>query len=114
MENEDAFAAEAQDEAVLSSRRGHRNLALHQRPARSSSPNANLPEDNQSGGEGSPLLPPKSATIRTASSDSLESFSSESYERAINQPWLGARGSEGLPWYKKPSVSDHSLAPWAA
>ncbi len=102
MENEDAFAAEAQDEAVLS-RRGHRGVALEHRSGLSSSPDADVLEDNQSEGEGSPLLAGKSATTRTASSDRS---SSESYERAINQPWLGARGSEGLPWYKKPNVSN--------
>lgn len=100
MENEDAFAAEAQDDAVLSRRR-QRGLAVDTPSYDRQNPDLILRDNNEAQGESSPLLPDKSATSRAISSDRS---SSESYARAINQPWLGARESDGLPWYKKPSV----------
>jgi len=99
MQNEDAFAAEAQNEARLSRRRGQRGLDLEGSPTPNTSRGESPPEQNDSGGEASPLLPSKSATARTTTEDDQDS-----YQRAINQPWLGAQGSEGLPWYKKPSI----------
>lgn len=105
MENEDAFAAEAQDEARLSRRRGRRGSSLEILTARSSSPGGSPTAYNQSADEGSPLLSGKSATARTTTAEEGE----ESYQRAINEPWLGAQGSEGLPWYKKPSVTTSCL-----
>jgi hypothetical protein len=101
MENEDAFATEAQNEARASRRRGQRRSDLEISTTRTSSPTL----DNHSEDEGSPLLPGKSATARTISAEEDQ----ESYQRAINEPWLGARGSEELPRYRKPSVSAEPL-----
>jgi hypothetical protein len=101
MENEDAFAAEAQDKARLSRRRGREGPSLEIEPARSSSPGGSTIRDSRSEDEESPLLPSKSVRARTTTGEEDQ----ESYQRAINEPWLGAQGSEGLPWYKKPSVS---------
>ena len=105
MENEDTFASEAQDEAGLSRRRGRGGSTLEISTERSSSPGGSPASDNHSLDEGSPLLPGKSATARTMTAEEDE----ESYQKAINEPWLGAPGSEGLPWYKKPSVSPRRL-----
>ena len=104
MENEDAFAAEARDEAILSRRRGRRGSIIEILTARNPSPD----DQNHDGDEGSPLLPGKSATAITTDAEEDQ----ESYQRAINQPWLGAQGSEGLPWYKKPSVSARLSGNW--
>jgi hypothetical protein len=101
MENEDAFATEAQDEARVSRRRSQRRSDLEISTARISSPT----RDNHSEDEGSPLLPSKSATARTTGAEEDQ----ESYQRAINEPWLGTRGSEELPWHRKPSVSAELL-----
>src|SRR5256885_7906764 len=101
MENEDAFAAEAQDEVRLSRRRGRRGSDLEISTARGSSPGGSPPVDNPSEDEASPLLPSKSARARTTSAEEEQ----ESYQRAINEPWLGAQGADRLPGYRKPSVS---------
>ena len=105
MENEDAFAAEAQDEASSSRRRGRRGSTLEIATARSPSPGENPIGDSRAEGEESPLLPGKSARARRTTLEEDQ----ERYQRAIDKPWLGAQGSEGLPWYKKPSVSSHGL-----
>jgi hypothetical protein len=103
MENEDAFAAEARDKATLSRRRGREGSGLAIETARSSSPGRSPIRDSRSEDEESPLLPGKSARARTTAADEDE----ESYHRAINEPWLGAQGSEGLLWHKKPSVRSY-------
>ena len=100
MENEDAFAAEAQDEATLSRRRGQRGSNLEISTVPTSNPAESPEGEYHSGDEASPLLPGKSASARTTNAEQDQ----ESHRRAINEPWLGAQGSEGLPWYKKPSV----------
>lgn len=101
MENEDAFAAEAHDEARLSRRRGRTGGDLEITRARRSSSDESPIGERLSEDEESSLLPSKSARARTTAAVDEEH---SSYQRAINEPWLGAQGSEGLPWYKKPSV----------
>ena len=105
MENEDAFATEAQDEARLSRRRGQRDSNVEVSTGRSSSLGGSPAGDNNSGDEGSPLLPSKSARATTTTAEQDQESYQESYQRAINEPWLGAQGSERLPWHQKPSVS---------
>jgi len=99
MENEDAFAAEARDD-VTENGPGRRRLDLTGSRNRRSTPERGSLDDGESLEE-SPLLPSKSLGLGESGPDRY----SEGYERAINEPWRGARGSEGLPWYKKPSVS---------
>lgn len=99
MENEDAFAAEAQDEAIRT-RRGRRELYINRQAEDQS-------DEDELHNDGSPLLPSKSATARTISADG----DSDSYQRAVHEPWLGAIGSEELPWWRKPHVSEDRPPP---
>ena len=95
MENsEDAFAAEARDEAV---ELGRREL---QQDAHIASGSTGSDEGRS---EDTPLLSKSLNNIEQRFVDET----SESYVRALNQPWTGAHGSEGLPWYRKPSVSQY-------
>lgn len=92
MENEDVFAAEAQDEA-----RTEGNVSVEQRNnkgLRARTRQADASEDEQV-----PLI-----QRQRARHDRPDAQSRKSYERAINQPWTGAQGSADMPWYKRPSV----------
>src|SRR5882757_11331536 len=83
---EEAFAEEAQEEARL-----NENLHID------SSFNTKFDEDDD---ENSPLMSPRLRRNKPTAYARARS----SYERAINEPWNGAHGSSGQPWYKTPSV----------
>ena len=100
MENEDAFAAEAQEEVALTSTRS-RNAEVEHSFSQNSGPNPTSTEVDLPSDEEVPLLSPKTARVTETSS----SRAAEIQNRAISQPWMATPGSEGLPWYKKPSVS---------
>lgn len=93
MENEDAFAAEAQDQA-----RVERSSSVE--PGNGKGLRARTREADVSDDEEVPLM----SRRRTSRGERLGAHARKSYERAINQPWTGAQGSAGLPWYKQPSV----------
>jgi hypothetical protein len=93
MENEDAFATEAQDVA-----RVERSSSVE--PGNGKGLRARTWEADASDDEEVPLM----SRDRTSRDDRPGAQSRKSYERAINQPWTGAQGSAGLPWYKQPSV----------
>jgi hypothetical protein len=101
MENEDAIAAEARDKAGLSGRRGQEDPRLEIESSQSPTPDGSPIRNSRSEDEELPLLGGKSVRRRTTTAEEEQ----ERYQRAINEPWRGAQGSEGLPWYKKPSVS---------
>lgn len=104
MQNEEAFEAEARDEALSGS--DPAALVIEDLIAQTPDPSDRQYFENQPSSEESPLLPGKSATAHeTAVTDSA----SDDGGRAIHQPWLGAQGSEGFPWHKKPSVRIHFL-----
>jgi hypothetical protein len=87
MESEETFAIEAQDEALLS-----RGRTPGPEDTRKSGEQIQEHEIEQD--ESSPLIAQRPRPP-----------SSNSYQRAIDEPWHGAHGSADLPWYKKPSVS---------
>ena len=92
LEPEDAFAEEAQEEArLLEESRNHPTINTHFHV---------LDDQDDDDNETSPLMSPRQRRKNSAPYTRARS----SYERAINEPWLGAQGSSGLPWYKKPSV----------
>jgi hypothetical protein len=92
LEHEDAFAEEAQEEAILaepSHGEATINTQFHVRDG-----------SNDNDDENSPLMSPR----QRRKNPTTYSRARASYERAINEPWIGAHGSSDLPWYKKPSV----------
>jgi hypothetical protein len=92
-ENEDAFAVEARDLAILS--RSQEQLVERHKsrpPAYHSLADANATDD-----EATPLLSGKSPAGRDTSSTPADDFT---------KPWVAF---EALPWYKRPSVSPKSL-----
>lgn len=93
MENEDAFAAEAQDQA-----RTERSSSVE--PGNAKGLRSRTREAEGSDDEQVPLINRQ----RLGRDERPGTDSRKSYERAINQPWTGAQGSAGLPWYKQPSV----------
>ena len=90
MDHEDAFAEEAQEEALLSEGSTDRGAETQYRTR----------EDEEDENESSPLMSPR----RRRTQKTPYSRASASYQRAINEPWSGAHGSHALPWYKKPTV----------
>lgn len=96
MDPEDAFAEEAQEEALLSenSTADLGNETQYE-----------LGEDDEDDNENSPLMIPR----RRRTPKTPYTRARASYQRAIDEPWSGAHGSHALPWYKKPSV--RSLRP---
>lgn len=91
MNHEEAFAEEAQEEAMLSEETDMRSGV--ETPL-----GAELNDERAE--EDSPLMNPR----RRRGQRTSYSRARTSYERAIHEPWHGAQGSEALPWYKKPSV----------
>src|ERR1700761_1478139 len=92
LEHEEAFAEEAQEEARLagdSHGEATINARFHVRDGQDDSDN-----------ETSPLMSPRQLRKNPVT----HTRDRASYERAINEPWTGAHGSGGLPWYKTPSV----------
>src|SRR5437016_11128485 len=98
MENEDAIAAEARDKAGLSGRRGREGPRLEIEILQSPTSDGSPVRNSRSEDEELPLLGGKSMRSRTTTAEDEE----ERYQRAKNEPWRGAQGSEGLPWYRKP------------
>ncbi|KAL2419810.1 hypothetical protein ABEF95_005072 [Exophiala dermatitidis] len=95
MEPEDAFAEEAQVEALLSH-------CIPQTPIAQTG-SGEWEDAGQQENESSPLIRARRQQQQTHKSPSYTRARS-SYERAINEPWSGAQGSADLPWYKKPSI----------
>jgi hypothetical protein len=91
-ENEDAFAIEAQEEAILS--RSQELLADTRNGRPPKSPSATSPDVAS---EESPLLPRTPFIQANASRDASPNRAS-----AITKPWIAY---DGLPWYRKPSVT---------
>lgn len=93
-ENEDAFAIEAQNQAAFSGSQVQLVDTQNGRPPTYRSA-AGL---NAADEEESPLLPRKSPVKKAVGRDT-----SPSRTDAITKPWSSF---EGLPWNKRPSVSD--------
>ena len=93
MENEDAFAVEAQDQA-----RVERSSSVE--PGVGKGLRSRTRETAMSDDENVPLM----SRQRPSRDERPGAQSRKSYERAINQPWTGAQGSAGLSWSKQPSV----------
>ncbi|KAI1622945.1 MFS transporter [Exophiala viscosa] len=91
MDHEDAFAEEAQEEALLSEA-STTDLGIETQYS--------MREDDEDEDESSPLVSPR----RRRPQKTPYSRASASYQRAIDEPWSGAHGSHDLPWYKKPSI----------
>ncbi|EXJ83878.1 hypothetical protein A1O1_07506 [Capronia coronata CBS 617.96] len=92
MDPEEAFAEEAQEEALLAE-------TIPPTPGIEAQVDLRG-EDEDSEDENSPLISPR----RRRPHKTPYSRARSSYERAINEPWHGAQGSTGQPWYKKPSI----------
>ena len=93
LEPEDAFAEEAQEEVIVAET-PHRDNTIN---TQIDMPDGEEDDENET----SPLMSPR----QRRKSPALYTKSRASYDRAINEPWTGAHGSSGLPWYKTPSVS---------
>lgn len=93
MENEDAFAVEAQDQARIK-----RSSSVE--PENGKGLRSRTQEAEESDDEQVPLM----RRQRSSQGERPGAKSRKSYERAINQPWTGAQGSNDLPFYKRPSV----------
>jgi hypothetical protein len=91
LEHEEAFAEEAQEEAILA-QTPHAEPIINTR--------FHVRDQDQDDNETSPLMSPR----QRRKSPVTYTRARNSYERAINEPWTGAHGSSGLPWYKTPSV----------
>jgi len=91
MDHEDAFAEEAQEEALLSEA-STTDLGIETQ--------FRMREDDGDDNESSPLMSPR----RRRTQKTPYTRARASYQRAIDEPWSGAHGSHALPWYKKPSV----------
>ena len=89
---EDAFAEEAQERALLSRQDSEY--------ASKASAGPQTTEDD-SEDESSPLIGARLRKPTWTTSSRAE----DSYTRAINEPWTGAHGAGPLPWYRRPSVS---------
>lgn len=99
LEPEEVFAEEAQEEARLreeSARHPAIDTQFHVRDGQDE-------DDNET----SPLMNPRQRRKNTTSHTRARR---SSYERAINEPWLGAHGSSDLPWYKTPSVCSLTIS----
>lgn len=93
LEHEDAFAEEAQEEALLAE--GEHS---HAQPTINAS--FHIQDDQDDENETSPLMSPHQRRNKPVAYARARA----SYERAVNEPWTAAQGSSGLPWNKRPSV----------
>lgn len=101
MDHEEAFAGEAQEEVAIASN-------IRRRPAVDTGHDVrNDTLDEYHEGETSPLVSPRQ---QRRSQREGYSRARPSYERAINEPWTGSRGSSDQSWYKKASVRPPRLA----
>ncbi|KIX09929.1 uncharacterized protein Z518_01010 [Rhinocladiella mackenziei CBS 650.93] len=91
MDQEQIFAAEAQEEAIL-----HQDLSIDS----GIGTQFRVGDDDELDDENSPLMSPR----RRRPPRTTEARSRSSYERAINEPWNGANTSSGQPWHKRPSI----------
>ena len=92
MDNEDAFASEARDEALLSRMQTADSESIRKSRYRTA--------EDEIAAESAPLLSDPIPPLPRP-----PAYSSSSYQRAIDEPWHGAYDSADLPWHKKPSVS---------
>lgn len=94
MNQEDAFAEEAQEQTLLRNRSSASDEDLKPQIHSSTS------EEHDYNDESSPLIadrpqrPERQGVTRAG----------DRYQRALNEPWKGAHGSGPLPWWKRPSV----------
>jgi len=93
MENEDPFDIEARDQA-----RTERSSSVEPRDGKGL--RSRITDAESSDDEQVPLMHRRHGSFNERPGAAAR----KSYERAINQPWTGAQGSAGLPWYKRPSV----------
>lgn len=91
MDQEEIFAEEAQEQALLSGTEGSSD--------RDKKDHVRLHTD-ESDDENSPLI----GTRLRRPARTLNSRAGESYTKAINEPWTGAHNAGPLPWYKRPSI----------
>ena len=99
--HEEAFAEEAQEEALLSENPPFESGIDTQFHVR---------DDDELEDETSPLVSPlRRRTVQRTPYARARS----SYERAISEPWNGAHGAKGLPWWKAPSVCSYRRQCWS-
>jgi hypothetical protein len=102
MNQEDAFAQEAQEEALIRRRSPD---PVPEDDAKSPV-RTTVAEDTDTNDESSPLIADR--PTRTSRAGLVRA--GDSYMRAINEPWHGSHGSGPLPWWKRPSVSHNCAA----
>ncbi|KIV91636.1 hypothetical protein PV10_06152 [Exophiala mesophila] len=94
MDPEDVFAQEAQEEVLLSEENNRRT-----RDSKIvNSATSYAPEDQDPDDESSPLIG-QDETRRPSNPRATDS-----YIRALNEPWAGSHGSRNKPWYRTPSI----------
>lgn len=94
MDQEDAFAEEAQEEIVAQS------VSEQSEEDSKSLVRTSTTEAVEEQDESSPLI----STRTPRPQRSRLSRANDSYSRAINEPWTGSHGSGSLPWWKRPSI----------
>lgn len=92
---EEAFAEEAQEEARM-----NENLRIDAGVNTQFHVRDDGEEEVDDDDENSPLMSP----LLRRNKPIVYARARSSYERAINEPWNGAHGASGQPWYKTPSV----------
>lgn len=98
MNQEDAFAEEAQEEAAFPESEDIRNRHKSKSRVRTNEEASSDDEDNE-------IRPLMGVSGSPQDQRRPEHKRGHSYQRALDEPWLGAHGVGLLPWYKKPSVS---------
>ena len=94
MDPEDIFAQEAQEEVLLSEENNRRS-----RDSKIvNSATIDATEDQDPDDESSPLIG------RDDNRRPCNPRATDSYIRALNEPWAGSHGSRNKPWYRTPSV----------
>ncbi|ETN40538.1 uncharacterized protein HMPREF1541_04815 [Cyphellophora europaea CBS 101466] len=96
MDQEDAFAQEAQEE-VLARRTSSESEDTSKPQLRTS-----ITDEGDFNDESSPLISDRSRASRRPGAGVARA--GESYTRAINEPWNGSHGAGSLPWWKRPSI----------
>jgi MFS-type transporter involved in bile tolerance (Atg22 family) len=94
MNQEDAFAEEAQEEIMV------RTGTQQSDEDSKSQVRASTTEAGDEQDESSPLIPDRSTRPQRAPL----ARANDSYYRAINEPWTGSHGAGSLPWWKRPSI----------
>ena len=95
MDQEDAFANEAQEEVILSERQRREQNSEDKDNVRTSTQEDDLSQD-----EISPLI----GTYPRRPAHTTDSRAGASYQRAINEPWTGSHKADNLTWWNRPSI----------